>query len=162
MTKTSKPAFRPSRRTQHAALCAVLAAGALALAACESRIGKHGNLPDPELLAEIKTGASSREQVAQTLGTPSSMALFDLETWFYISETTETDAFFEPEVIDRKVLILKFNKSGILAQMAGLGLEDSHDIEPIDRVTPTAGNEVTILDQLLGNVGRFNKGAPGQ
>lgn len=144
-----------------AVLCAALAAGALGLSACESRISKRGNLPDPELLAEIETGASSREQVAQTLGSPSSTALFDLETWFYISETTETAAFFEPEVIERKVLILKFDKSGVLTQMAGLGLEDSHDVEPVDRVTPTAGNEVTIMDQLLGNIGRFEKSGPG-
>lgn len=155
MTGTAKPAFKV------AAAAAVLAAGALALSACESRIGKRGNLPAPDLLAEIETGESDRDDVAQTLGSPSSVALFDLETWFYISETTETDAFFAPEVIDRKVLILKFDESGVLAQVAGLGLEDSHDIEPVERITPTAGNEVTVFDQLLGNIGRFNKGGPG-
>ena len=36
-----------------------------------------------------------------------------------------------------------------------LGLEDAQKIEMVDRVTPTAGKELTILKQIFGNIGRF-------
>ena len=35
------------------------------------------------------------------------------------------------------------------------GLEDARKIEIVERVTPTAGKEFTILRQLFGNIGRF-------
>jgi len=138
-------------------LCATVCLLPLVLAACESRVGTRGNLPDPDLIESLEMGISGRDEVTQMLGSPSSVAIFDFETWFYISERTETTAFFEPEVVDRKILIVKFDKQGTLASLSGFGLEASHNVEPVERTTPTAGNDVTVLDQILGNLGRFNK-----
>ncbi len=126
-------------------------------AACESRLDTRGNLPDPERLAEIRAGQHTREEVSEILGSPSSVAVFDQETWYYISKRTETVAFFEPEVNQRQVIILRFDDQGVVTEVTSLGLEDGHVIEPVDRVTPTAGNELTLIEQLVGNLGRFNK-----
>ena len=147
---------RMVRKTRLIRGMACALAAVTVLGACEARVGTRGNLPDPDMVAQLATGETRRNEVTQLLGSPSTIALFDFETWIYISERTETTAFFEPEVIDRKVLVVQFDKDGTLASVQGLGLEDSHDVEPIERTTPTAGNEVTILDQLLGNIGRFN------
>ena len=35
-----------------------------------------------------------------------------------------------------------------------MGLDDGQDVAMSDRETPTRGRELTILEQLLGNVGR--------
>jgi outer membrane protein assembly factor BamE (lipoprotein component of BamABCDE complex) len=148
------------RRPLRSCACARLAlAGALlaGLAACQPRIDTRGNLPDPDNVLKINPGIDGRDQVANLLGTPSSIATFDDRTWYYISRRTETFAFFEPEVVDQEVLMVKFDEAGIVSDMQIYGLEDSKTIQPVERTTPTLGRELTILQQLIGNLGRFNK-----
>jgi hypothetical protein len=31
------------------------------------------------------------------------------------------------------------------------------DVDPVARITPTSGHDLTVLEQVMGNVGRFNK-----
>ncbi len=129
----------------------------LGLAACLARIETRGNIPDTERLAELRPGEYSRKEVLEMLGSPSSIASFDSETWYYISERTETVAFFAPEIKERKVLMVRFDKEGILSDMRQIGLEEGFVVEPVGRETPTAGNKITVMEQLFGNLGRFNK-----
>ena len=129
----------------------------VALMACAPRLDTRGNLPDPEKLALVKTGQHTRIQVAEILGSPSNISIFDLETWYYVSQLTETTAFFESDVKARQVVILRFDKGGTLADVRTIGLEDGRAVLPVDRITPTSGNEITMIEQLLGNLGKFNK-----
>ena len=129
----------------------------LVAAACAPQIATHGNLPDPERLAEIVPGQVAKGEVAEILGSPSSIAAFDEETWYYISERKETTAFLAPDVTERKVVIVRFDDKGVVSSVDTLGLEHGRNVEVVERATPTAGNEMTILEQLLGNMGRFNK-----
>ncbi|MDP6788773.1 MAG: outer membrane protein assembly factor BamE [Rhodospirillales bacterium] len=129
----------------------------LIMAACAPRIVTSGNLPDPERLAEIRDGGFSRDEVAEVLGSPSSVAMLEGEVWYYISKRTETVAFFEPDVSDQQVVIVRFDDKGMVSKVETLGLEQARAIEPAERETPTAGNELTLFDQLIGNLGRFNK-----
>lgn len=136
---------------------AACALALILLGACAARIDARGNLPDPEILGQIKAGRSTRDQVQQLLGSPSSVAVFDEETWYYVSQRTETVAFLAPKIIDRKVVVVQFNNKGVVSEVQTKGIEDGRDVNPVDRVTPTAGNELTILDQMVGNFGRFSK-----
>lgn len=140
---------KPSKLLFSFALIAVLGA-------CAPKIDVRGNFPDPERLSEIKPGEQSRLEVEEILGTPSSVAVFDQETWLYVSQRTETIAFFEPEVKERQVVILKFDEEGIVSKIEILTAENGKKIQPVDRKTPTAGTEFTLFEQLFGNLGRFN------
>lgn len=135
--------------------CFALAA---AISACSSRIDQRGNLPDSDMLANVEVGHINKQGVQDVLGTPSSVGLFDGETWYYISERTETTAFFTPVVLERKVIVIKFDDKGVVSAMNTLTLDDARQIEMVDRRTPTAGNEYGILRQLFGNLGRFEGG----
>ena len=136
-------------------LSPAVAALAIILAACTPRLDTRGNLPDPDLLAEIKTGQHNREQVARILGSPSSIAIFGQETWLYVSKRTETLAFFAPEINERKVVILRFDSNGVVADISTLGSEHGQAIQPVDRKTPSSGNEIGFIDQILGNMSRY-------
>ncbi|MGB0672097.1 MAG: outer membrane protein assembly factor BamE, partial [Rhodospirillales bacterium] len=109
----------------------------------------------PERLADIRPGEISRAEVAEILGSPTNIAPFDGESWYYVSERTETFAFFEPEVKERQVLVLNFDKSGVLRDMKALSLQDGKEVALVDRETPTAGNDFTVIQQIFGNLGRF-------
>ena len=132
--------------------------GALAvLAACVSpRIDQRGNRPDEDQVVQISPGVDDKYRVAELIGTPSSISTFDDRTWYYISKRTETTAFFEPEVVDQQVLAISFTEDGIVDNMRIYGQEDGRTIAYVDRITPTEGHELTIVQQLFGNLGRFN------
>lgn len=134
-----------------------VAALGLAAGACSPRVTATGNLPDPEKLAQIAPGKQTRQQVQQLLGSPSSVTAFNGETWFYISQRTETVAFFRPEIQDRQVVVIRFDQNGVVEDVETLGLESARNLQPVERVTPTAGNEMTVLEQMIGNFGRFRK-----
>lgn len=134
-------------------LAVALAAG---LAACEPRISTHGYVPNEQILSRIEPGLHNRLEVAQFLGTPSTTALFGAETWLYITERREEYAFFHPEIIDQSVIAIAFDERGVVQEIAGYTLEDGIIVDPISRTTPTYGKQLGLLEQLVGNVGRFN------
>lgn len=135
-----------------------LALGAIAaLAGCvQPRIDQRGNRPDEDQVVQISPGVDDKYRVAELIGTPSAISTFNDRTWYYISKRTETTAFFEPEVVDQQVLAISFTEDDIVDSMRVYGQEDGRTIAYVDRTTPTEGNELTIMQQLLGNLGRFN------
>jgi len=129
--------------------------------ACTPTVDLRGNLPDPESLAQIQPGKTTRDEVQALLGTPSTTAAFGEESWQYISLRTETTAFFKPEVKDRKVISISFDRSGVVKEVIERGLEDGIPVQAVERETPTAGKELSILEQLVGNIGKFSKDPRG-
>jgi outer membrane protein assembly factor BamE (lipoprotein component of BamABCDE complex) len=129
------------------------------LVACAPAIDQRGNLPDPDKLAEIKPGATTRDQVTKLLGTPSSTGVFDDKRWYYVSHRTKQVAFFEPETLDQQVYVVDFDDKGVVRGVEHKGLQDGREIEPAPGATPAPGRELTFVEQVLGNIGRFNRPA---
>jgi Small protein A (tmRNA-binding) len=130
-------------------------------AACTPTVDLRGNLPQPEDLAKIEAGKTTRDEVQILLGTPSTIASYGGESWQYISARTESVAFFKPELKERKVISITFDGNGVVKDMATLGMEDGLALSPVSRETPTAGKELSILEQFVGNVGKFSKDPAG-
>lgn len=127
----------------------------LAVTGCAPSVATRGNLTDPERVAELQPGQSRRDDVAAVLGTPTSVGTFDPNVWYYIGQKTEKVAFFRPEVTERRVVIARFDDQGVLREVKKLDETNAKEIEMVDRTTPSAGREMTFLEQMLGNVGRF-------
>ena len=126
------------------------------LAGCAPIVDTRGTLVDSERMATVKVGQSGREQVLQSLGSPSATALFDDEVWYYIGKRTETLAFFAPEVLEQQVVVVRFDRDGVVSAIEKLNKEDGNQVQLVQRTTPTAGAEMTFLQQMFGNLGRFN------
>ncbi len=137
---------------------AMLAAMVLAAAVsgCGATENTRGNLPLAEAIDEIKAGQQSRRQIIRILGSPSTTGTFEKqEVWYYIGEKTETLAFFKPTIIERKILMIKFNKLGQVAEVKHYNAADGKPITMVKRITPTKGKELGFFEQIIGNVGRF-------
>jgi outer membrane protein assembly factor BamE (lipoprotein component of BamABCDE complex) len=154
------------RRTVPLALAGALAVVA-ALAGCEQIADLRGFAPTPGSVEKLEIGAQSREDVVRLIGSPSSVATFNPNVWYYITQKQETWAFMKPVMLEQNVMQLNFNDAGRLTAIKRYELADGRDIAMVSRITPTAGKELTILEQILGNVGRFsgprqetNPGAP--
>ena len=130
-------------------------------ASCAPSVEQRGNLPNPDKLAEIHTGSTTKDEVAKILGTPSSVSIFGNDrSWYYISRRTAQTAFFQPDVLDQQVYIVNFDDQGVVKAVDHRALEDGKEVTPVDRATPAPGRELSFLEQLIGNLGKFNGGGP--
>lgn len=128
------------------------------LVGCVPVVDQRGNLPEQDTIAKIHPGTTTREEVAKLLGTPSSTGVFDTNSWYYISRKTKQVSFFSPEVLDQQVYVINFDGKGVVSGIDHKSLKDGRDIAMAPGATPAPGRELTFLEQVLGNIGRFNKG----
>ncbi|MEQ8405294.1 MAG: outer membrane protein assembly factor BamE [Oceanicaulis sp.] len=142
-------------RLRRAAIAAAVIASAAVVSACNPTLRSHGfRYPDGEM-PELAVGEDTQASVLATLGNPSTRGMFEGDTWYYISATREYLAYLRPDTRERRVIKLSFDDGGVLSAMEEYGLEDGRVIALVDRETPTRGRELTVLEQLLGNVGRL-------
>jgi outer membrane protein assembly factor BamE (lipoprotein component of BamABCDE complex) len=134
---------------------ALAVAVAALLIGCASDVNLHGKLPDLDKIAEIKPGTTTKNEIVKLLGSPSSVSAFADTTWYYISRRTEQIAFFQPSVLDQQVFIVDFDDNGVVKDVEHRGLADSRNVPMAPGATPAPGRELSFLEQLLGNVGRF-------
>ena len=124
---------------------------------CAPSVEQRGNLPNADKMAEIHAGSTTKDEVAKMLGTPSSVSVFNNDkSWYYISRRTSQTAFFEPDVLDQQVYIVDFDDQGVVKAVDHKVLQDGEEITPVARATPAPGRELSFLEQLIGNLGKFN------
>lgn len=127
-----------------------------ALTACTPTLELRGHIIDEETLATIKPGVDNKESVSDTLGTPSTTATFDTEFWFYISTRQERIAFMNPKVLDRNVVVVEYDPKDNVKAIRRYTMADGRPVQIVGRETPTKGKELTFLEQMFGNFGRFS------
>ncbi len=140
---------------------ATMLAAAVALSACAPRLTVRGNLPREAQLAKIVIGKQTREEVAAILGSPSAQGTFDDRIWYYISRKTKKIAFLDEQVVDQQIVAVYFTDKDIVQAIQRYDANDLRQIGMIERQTPTVGKELSILEQLIGNLGRFGGGGGG-
>jgi outer membrane protein assembly factor BamE (lipoprotein component of BamABCDE complex) len=148
---------RTGNRLRGLGFCLLAACATVGLSACGNNVQLRGNTPDPEDIAVIQPGVQSRQDIVDLLGSPSTVSTFQDRKWYYIGQKTEEIAFMKPEVIDRQVLVVTFDEGGLVEGTQIYGMDDAQDIEPVDRETPTEGRDLTLLQQLFGNIGQFSQ-----
>ena len=137
-------------------VAALMLAGALF--GCTPTVQTHGHSLDQEQLAKVAPGQTSRQEVLQLLGSPSALSTFDDENWYYVTQRTEKRSFYQENVVEQDVVAIAFDERGRVVTVGRHGLDQVASIDPVDRVTPTAGSSPSILGQLIGNIGRFSSG----
>lgn len=139
--------------TRRQAAVLLLAAG---IAACSPIYRNHGYVPAEDELALVEVGVDSRETVGQKIGRPSTSGLLNDEGWFYVQSRYEHRGPREPREIERQVLAVTFNESGVVENIARYGLEDGKVVQISRRVTETNIKGISLIQQLLGNFGRIS------
>lgn len=143
--------FRPMPRS---AAPAALLAALLACTACAPTVSTHGFTAINAAPKDVKVGEDTKSTVLERLGSPSTVSTFDPNTWFYVSQSVQRLAFYRPRVTKRDIVAVAFGPDEKVAALNTYTLEDGKVIAFNGRETPTRGRELTILEQLLGSVGR--------
>jgi outer membrane protein assembly factor BamE (lipoprotein component of BamABCDE complex) len=140
-------------------------AGALALCLSMTACGwflpppqTRGNKVDQEQLKELVPGTSTKADVTALIGSPTQKATFDENTWLYISEMTRPRVGQTLGVLDQGVVVLTFDDRGVLAGVKTVTQNDALPVSVASRTTPSPGTEASFMQQLLGNIGKFNAG----
>ena len=138
------------RRAAGLALAAMLGG---AVAGCAPVIKNHGYVPDDELLAEITVGQDTRGSVQRKIGRPTSTGVFNDAGWYFVASKVKHYTYHAPEVIDRRIVAVQFADNDVVSAVNIYGVEDGRIIDLQTRTTPTHGRRLTILQQILGNLG---------
>jgi len=106
-------------------------------------------------IAEIIELESTRSDVLRAMGSPTTKSTFDKNVWYYIGQETEKHGILDPEVVEERIVLVAFNDEGFVEALKDIDRERLN-IPYVREKTPTHGNETTIMQQFLGNLGKFN------
>jgi len=125
-----------------------------ALAACTPGIDRRGFVPDETDTQPIQSGVDTKSTILARYGTPSTVAPFDDNSWYYISDTKERRTYHLPTTTQRTVLAVTFGQNDVVDAVKTYGMADGRVVNYSDRTTPTRGRELSVIEQIFGNVGR--------
>ncbi len=130
----------------------------LSVAACDPVKEERGYRMDPEQIAKVESGSTTKDEVLELMGSPSSISTFPEtgEAWYYIGKKTEHYAFMDKNIKEQNVVVVHFNDEEVVKEIKTYNKDDAREIEVVDRATPTGGNELGFFEQIFGNFGRFN------
>jgi outer membrane protein assembly factor BamE (lipoprotein component of BamABCDE complex) len=128
----------------------------LLASACVNTVTR-GHLKEDEAISSIKEGVTTKAEALKALGSPSSESSFGPPTWYYVSSIRQNRSVFAPEVVDQHVIEIAFNANGVVSSLKQYSLKDSKEIQLASRTTPSEGQSLGFFEQILANLGRFNK-----
>ena len=144
-------AFRLTRDDRHDILCtlfptkpknpsmrrtvplATLALAALLLAGCDNIADIRGFSPSPGAVDKLEVKTQSREDVQRLIGTPSSVATFNPNVWYYISAKQEYWGPSKPWLTEQSVIQITFDESGRVQAIKYYDLNDAQNITMVAR-----------------------------
>lgn len=132
------------------------AAAFMALNACTPTKAVRGNMLKDYQISAVQPGVDTQSDVLRKLGSPTTRAPFDDKTWYYLGQETEKRGILDPEVKAESIVVVLFDENGTVARIDNVDPRRT-DVPYVREKTPTSGNEMTVMQQLLGNMGRFNK-----
>jgi outer membrane protein assembly factor BamE (lipoprotein component of BamABCDE complex) len=127
---------------------------------CSLQIENHGKRVDTQALANIIPGITKKEQVRASLGPPSTKNDFGTQSWIYMGSDKKKTVFFGNQLISRLIVKITFDSKNVVTNISRVSEKDTRNIDHTIKETSTAGQEIGILQQLLGNIGRFNTNTP--
>jgi outer membrane protein assembly factor BamE (lipoprotein component of BamABCDE complex) len=136
----------------------VVATLSIGLSNCVAITTQHGFNNIDAMQSWIKSNTVLKSELQSRFGPPSFIdTQGNMTSLYYVSFTKERFAFLKPEITERKIIALHFNGDNY-QDSAEYTLKDGKDIEITSEKTPTYGKDLSVIQQILSNVGRFNNG----
>ena len=139
--------FRGTARTGLAVLALV------ALQACTADYRTHGWMPPEEDLQMIVPGVDSKASVEDLIGVPTTSGVLNDSGFYYVESEVRRFAWQRPEVVNRRILAITFDESGIVDNITEYGLEDGQVVTLQRRITTTPDSNIGFIRRLFGNIG---------
>ena len=136
-------------------LPALIIMSAVSTTACTPVVAQRGNMLENYQVEEIKVGESKRSDVLRSLGSPTTRSTFNQNVWYYIGQETHKRGIFDPKVVKERIYLVAFDDEGTLEAIEEVD-RDRLNIPYVRDKTKTHGNDRTLVQEFLGNLGKFN------
>ena len=103
----------------------------------------------------IEPGKTTEQQVLEQLGKPVVTQDYGSKSWIYVESKSQKTVLSGRKFINRTIVRVSFDKKGIATSVDIIPYDKELKPNVATRKTPTAGQEITVLQQLIGNFGRF-------
>ena len=123
--------------------------------ACTPVTSQHGNMLEDFQIQEVKAGEHTRSDILRILGSPTTQSTFNPNIWYYLGQESEKRGILDQAITDERIVVVMFNENGVVDAIQDVDSE-RENIPYARTKTPTHGNDLTFMQQLLGNLGRFN------
>jgi outer membrane protein assembly factor BamE (lipoprotein component of BamABCDE complex) len=133
---------------------AALALTGVSVGACVPNVAYNGFQAREDKPQDVKVGEDTKSTVLARLGSPSTTSTFEPNTWYYISQTTNKVTYKVPRLMNRDVVEIKFAADEKVTEVKHLVLKNGYQVAYNKNETPTRGRELSVIEQLLGNIGR--------
>jgi len=121
------------------------------LASCSPMFSYHGFVPTERDLDEIQVGLDTRTTVASIIGKPGASGLLEESGWYYVRSEFEHAPIRGPKEVDRQVVAISFDDTGVVSNIERFGLERGQVVVLQRRVTDSNIEGVSFLGQLFGS-----------
>jgi len=151
-----KNAAKRTDGKKHTLLFFLMLGALLPLPGCAPTRNVRGNMVQDYQIAEITAGRDTQTDVLRKLGSPTTKAPFDENIWYYLGQEMEKRGILDPQVTQERIVRVSFDANGTVQEIQNIE-NQRLDLPYAREKTPTSGNEITFTQQLLGNLGKFNK-----
>ncbi len=128
--------------------------GASFIAGCTETVNTRGQVILPSRLAQIQPGTTTRQDVLQLLGSPSTQGTLNDNRWYYVTSTVGSTSLNPHNLKTRQVVVIDFDPAtDTVLTLTEKGKQDGKEVAPAEAQTPTHGQSLGIVDQLMGNLG---------
>lgn len=139
-------------------ICLIVAS--FTLVGCQS-IDMHGQFVEAAAIEELEHKKLNKEQVIELIGTPTTVPEYSPNTWYYIQRALAKRAWFEPKIIEQRIVKVTFNQNDQVEEVEVLQGGGEEPVQVVREYTKTYGTELNPAQKFIKNIGRFNKTTDG-
>lgn len=137
---------------------AIAGCALVVMVGCTTQFRNHGYAPTDDQLAEVLVGVDTRDTVINVVGPPTAGGATNSGGVFYVQSRFRLFGPLEPKEIDRQVVAITFDNSGVVENVERFGLANGQVVPLSRRVTEGSVRNGTFLRQLFGSIGNINAG----
>ena len=131
------------------------------LSGCQS-IDVRGQFVSDNAIEEINAKRLTQDEIIDLIGSPTYVPEYSSNTWYYIQRSLTKRAWFDPKVVEQRIIKISFNDHGKMTEAILLPAMYDEKLTVENKYTKTHGTEQNNLQKFVKNIGRFNKTTDGK
>lgn len=133
----------------------------MTLVSCTTEVNNRGYEIENRDFTKIIPMITTKKFVEDNYGSPSTISNYKPEVWYYVSKVTSARSFITPKVLNQKSYAITFDDNDLVTNIMERNGDEVHEINPVKRTTPTAGQKRGVLKEIFGNFGKIaSQGSP--
>lgn len=132
----------------------------LIISGCQS-IDVRGQFVSDSIIEQINIKKPNQEELIVMVGTPTFVPDYSPNTWYYIQRSMARKAWFDPKVVQQRIVKVTFTKEKTVREAALLKDSQNESIVVNNAFTKTYGTEQSGIQKFVKNIGRFNQTTNG-